>query len=143
VNTRSGQLPGPGGAADYAFKADADGTIYPSGAPRSLPGLFTVNGETITPDVRPGGTDPNWTQVGDDTVPAAIPTGTPVIETPAGDIDGENTEFSLTAEPIELVLTQDGVILDEETDYTIDGTDITFETAPPLDSTLEATYWAP
>lgn len=70
-------------------------------------------------------------------------TGTPFQEVPAGAINGVNVTFTLSQDPnpdAGMVLFQDGLILNQGTDYTLAGTTITMAVAPNFAQTLYAFY---
>ncbi|TXH13392.1 MAG: hypothetical protein E6R03_11445 [Hyphomicrobiaceae bacterium] len=65
-------------------------------------------------------------------------------ETPAGDVDGVNDEFTLVSSPITgtLRLFLDGLLLRPTSDFTVAGNVITLGTAPSPGSWLLADYHA-
>ena len=69
--------------------------------------------------------------------------GTFTQETPGGTVNGTNTAFTLASTPTAngtVVLTQNGLVLVQGTDYTISGTSITMAAAPLSSQTLYAYY---
>jgi len=70
-------------------------------------------------------------------------TPTPVQETPSGTVNGTNTAFTLAFTPTaaaSVLLSLDGLILRQGTDYTISGTSITMTAAPTVGQYLWAQY---
>lgn len=63
-------------------------------------------------------------------------------EIPTGDIDGINTEFTISETPISETqnLYLNGIFQTEVSDYTLSGTTITFVTAPQTGDELTITY---
>jgi hypothetical protein len=133
------QLPAPDSTVGHAFGSTPDGTIFPSGVARSLPGVWKADGSMVVPEVSPGGTDPNWTYEAGTITPAEIPDGAPRTETPSGTVNGTNRIFTLTATPTGLVVTINGAVT---TAWTVSGTTLTFNSAPASGSIIEATFWA-
>jgi hypothetical protein len=65
----------------------------------------------------------------------------PLRETPVGTIDGVNTTFTLSVAPTTIQLYLDGQLQRAVTDYTQSSTTLTFVTAPPSGSVMEAFLW--
>lgn len=66
-----------------------------------------------------------------------------VQETPAGDVDGVNTSFTTTHNPIYVsahLLFINGVLLRQGVHYTITGNSITMTIAPALGQVLTSVY---
>lgn len=66
-----------------------------------------------------------------------------IKESPTGTIDGVNTVFTLSQEPVEndaVELTLDGLDLIPTDDYYISGVTITMVVAPAIGQTLRANY---
>lgn len=65
-----------------------------------------------------------------------------VTETPTGTVDGSNVTFVLSNPPAtgQVVLSINGLIQKKTTDYTISGSTITFTSAPPTGSNIQAFY---
>lgn len=69
--------------------------------------------------------------------------GTFTQETPGGTVNGTNTAFTLVSTPTAsgtVVLTQNGLVLVQGTDYSISGSSLTLTTAPVIGQNLYAYY---
>jgi len=69
--------------------------------------------------------------------------GSPYQEVPAGVIDGVNDTFTVSVAPSTLAaftLFQDGLLMEQITEYTVAGTTITLVTPPAIGQTLIAVY---